>query len=50
MSAAIISLLRNIEAIEHIRAAVCAAQEYERDRSSAQSVKNPSNEIAAIAL
>jgi hypothetical protein len=33
MSAAIISFLCNIEAIEHIRAAVCAAQQYEREIS-----------------
>jgi hypothetical protein len=30
----LISLLCNIEAIEHIRAAVCAAKEYERELSA----------------
>lgn len=33
MSAAIISFLCNIETIEHIRAAVCAAEQYEREIS-----------------
>lgn len=48
MSAAIISLLRNIETIEHIRAAVCAAKEYERELSAKPA--GPAKEIAAIAL
>ena len=50
MPAAIIALLRNFETIEHIRSAVCAAQEYERERSSSRSISNLSREIAAIAL
>ncbi|SCB60699.1 hypothetical protein GA0061105_11287 [Rhizobium aethiopicum] len=33
MSTILLSLLRNIETFEHIRAAVCAAQEYERELS-----------------
>ncbi|WP_190237433.1 hypothetical protein [Rhizobium sp. R635] len=32
MSTILISLLRNIDTFEHIRAAVCAAREYERER------------------
>jgi hypothetical protein len=31
MSTILISLLRNIGSFEHIRAAVCAAQEYRRE-------------------
>ncbi|EJC70250.1 hypothetical protein OLZ32_19335 [Rhizobium sp. 1AS11] len=31
MSTILISLLRNIETFEHIRVAVCAAREYERE-------------------
>ena len=33
MSTILISLLRNIETFEHIRVAVCAAREYERELS-----------------
>ncbi|MBX4937149.1 hypothetical protein [Rhizobium binae] len=33
MSTILLTLLRNIETIEHIRAAVCAAREYERGLS-----------------
>ncbi|WET74863.1 MULTISPECIES: hypothetical protein [Rhizobium] len=33
MPTILLSLLRNIETFEHIRAAVCAAREYERDLS-----------------
>ncbi|MBX4911726.1 MULTISPECIES: hypothetical protein [Rhizobium] len=33
MSTILLSLLRNIETFEHIRAAVCAAREYERELS-----------------
>ena len=33
MSTILISLLRNIETFEHIRSAVCAAREYERELS-----------------
>ncbi|ANK84970.1 MULTISPECIES: hypothetical protein [Rhizobium] len=32
MSTILLSILRNIETFEHIRAAVCAAREYERER------------------
>ena len=49
MSAVIISLLRNIETIEHIRAAVCAAKEYERELSASEPVTLV-KDIAAIAL
>ncbi|MBX4897291.1 hypothetical protein [Rhizobium bangladeshense] len=33
MSTILLSLLRNIETFEHIRVAVCAAREYERELS-----------------
>lgn len=33
MSTILISLLRNIDTFEHIRAAICAAREYERELS-----------------
>lgn len=33
MSTILISLLSNIDTFEHIRAAVCAAREYERELS-----------------
>jgi hypothetical protein len=49
MSAVIISLLRNIETIEHIRAAVCAAKEYERELCSTQTDRK-ATDVAAIAL
>ncbi|MBX4959685.1 hypothetical protein [Rhizobium lentis] len=34
MSTILLALLRNIETFEHIRVAVCAAREYERERVS----------------
>jgi hypothetical protein len=49
MSAVLISLLRYIDTIEHIRAAVCAAKEYQRELSAAKPV-SLLKDIAAIAL
>ncbi|APO74046.1 hypothetical protein AM571_CH01209 [Rhizobium etli 8C-3] len=49
MSAVLVSLLRNIDTIEHIRAAVCAAKEYQRELSTARQ-DSPVEEISAIAL
>lgn len=49
MSAVFFSLLRNIDTIEHIRAAVCAAKEYQRELSSAKP-DSLVKEVAAIAL
>ncbi|UVD57872.1 hypothetical protein NE852_06620 [Rhizobium sp. Pop5] len=44
MSTILISLLCNIDTFEHIRAAVCAAREYERELS----VK-PADAVASVA-
>lgn len=49
MSAVLVSLLSNIDTIEHIRAAVCAAKEYQRELSTAKP-DSLVKEIAAIAL
>ncbi|MBB4228180.1 hypothetical protein [Rhizobium mongolense] len=49
MSAVLVSLLRNIDTIEHIRAAVCAAKESQRELSTAKP-DSLVKEIAAIAL
>ncbi len=49
MSAVLVSLLRNIDTIEQIRAAVCAATEYQRELSTAEPAPLV-KEIAAIAL
>lgn len=47
MSTILISLLRNIESFEHIRAAVCAAHEYRRELCDAPSeIKNSASAIA----
>ncbi|WP_164740529.1 hypothetical protein [Rhizobium chutanense] len=32
MTAILISLLRNVDTFEHIRSAICAARDYERER------------------
>jgi hypothetical protein len=47
MSTILISLLRNIESFEHIRAAVCAAREYRSELCDTPSeVKSPASAIA----
>ncbi|MEB3045545.1 MULTISPECIES: hypothetical protein [Rhizobium] len=48
MSTILLSLLRNIETFEHIRAAVCAAREYERELSVKPASAAPGS--AAIVL
>lgn len=46
MSTILISLLRNIESFEHIRAAVCAAQEYRRELCDASEITGAASAIA----
>lgn len=47
MSAILVALLRNVEAFEHIRAAVCAAHEYRRELYDTRSeAKTPASAIA----
>ncbi|MDF0698811.1 hypothetical protein PYR71_20320 [Rhizobium sp. MC63] len=48
MSTILLSLLRNIETFEQIRAAVCAAREYERELSVKPASAAPGS--AAIVL
>ncbi|ANL46055.1 hypothetical protein AMC87_CH01337 [Rhizobium phaseoli] len=43
MPTILLSLLRNIETFEHIRAAVCAAREYERELSATPASAAPSS-------
>ncbi|MBB4194088.1 hypothetical protein GGE45_003706 [Rhizobium aethiopicum] len=52
MSTILLSLLRNIETFEHIRVAVCAAREYERELSvrPADSASDLGAGAAAIVL
>ena len=49
MSTILISLLRNIETFEHIRVAVCAAREYERELSVKPAASHGTG-VAAIVL
>lgn len=50
MSTILISLLRHVDAFEHVRAAVCAAREYERELSARRTDTDKRAGIAAIAL
>ncbi|MDR9775381.1 hypothetical protein RJJ65_22545 [Rhizobium hidalgonense] len=45
MTTILISLLRNVVTFEHIRSAICAAREYERERLAPADAG-----VAAIAL
>jgi hypothetical protein len=50
MSTILISLLRRVDAFEHLRAAVCAAGEYHRELSARPADEKSRAGIAAIAL
>jgi hypothetical protein len=50
MSTILISLLRRVDAFEHLRAAVCAAGEYHRELSARPADEEGRAGIAAIAL
>lgn len=50
MSTILISLLRHVDAFEHLRAAVCAADEYHRELSAKSADEDGRAGIAAIAL
>jgi hypothetical protein len=50
MSTILISLLRRVDAFEHLRAAVCADGEYHRELSARPTDEKSHAGIAAIAL